>query len=95
MPNPNPDQSNLLYVKRREQKVRKELAKAKRKKLIDERNLAAKVFAEDLDDQLELKAYDLHIHPNDKDKARNMGIFMRYKLLRDRGTGVDFMDMEY
>ena len=95
MANPNPDQSNLTWHKIQQKKYNAERRKEKEKERYAAKKQHAKVFTEDLDEQLELKAYDLHLHPNDKDKARNMGIFMRYKLLRDRGTSGGFMDMEY
>lgn len=95
MANPNPDQSGLTQNvnKRRQDAANERKARAKRAHAVRSEN--AKMFSEDLDIQLEIMAYELHLYPNDKDAARNLGIFMRYKMLRDRGTSAGFMDMEY
>lgn len=95
MTNPNPDQSGLTQNvnKRRQDAANERKAKAKRAHAVRSEN--AKIFSEDLDIQLEIMAYELHLYPHDKDAARNLGIFMRYKMLKDKASSGDFMDMEY
>lgn len=92
MPNPNPIQSNLSWYKNRVKKSKKELAKAKREREKKARSDEAIIFCKDLDHQLELKAHQLHMHPSDKDARANMGIFMKYKELRDKSSGKSFLD---
>ena len=95
MANSKPNMNGLVQNVAKRKKASAQRRMDKQKQLNKERSEAAIEFCGNLDHQIELMVLQLHRTPWDKDLARNLQVFMKYKALRDKSTDKSFMDMEF